>query len=152
MLSLFNYLAMHVLPLAFLYTKLPLPWLASTINNKIIRQGANHIWLRNTLGVMYCMHVLLASCLPCLYVWISNKQASGFINNNLWLPAFILTQIADCFIIPITSDLSKSGVNTGPPNFEVWRLQASKLCESITSIHMLTLWTEHLGFSNTVLS
>jgi len=28
--------------------------------------------------------------------------------------AFILTQIADCFIIQITSDLPKSGVNTGP--------------------------------------
>jgi len=39
------------------------------------------------------------------------QAASGFLDNNLLLPAFISTQIADCFIIPITSDLPKSGVN-----------------------------------------
>ena len=38
------------------------------------------------------------------------------------------------------------------PSFGVWRLHASKLCESITSIHRFMLWTEHLGFSDTIFS
>ena len=61
----------------------------------------------------------LAFCLNCFHVWISRYQASGFIGNCCWPSAFPLTQRADCFIIQITSDLSRSDVNSGWGDGEV---------------------------------
>jgi len=140
-LILFNYLAMHVLPLAFLHVKPLLPWLTSLINN---RDKTTYVHASTiSFHIFICeLHILSRSRL-CRQL----QKHIGFQIDTL--PKYTSNWLLhDLDYIGFTEIRCQHR----PLSFGVWRVHASKFYKSNASICSITSWTGYLGFSDVALS